>query len=670
MPSFRVVFLVLVLTFCLSSPLPATGTSLIQQRTDAFESAECPFENPFLSFITPESQGFECGYVTVPEQHADPDGPTIRLPVAILKASGDNPQPDPLFLAQGGPGGDAFGVFSTILPNTNLARDRDLVIFNQRGTLYADPQLSCTELNDILADLLVASREKADELTKEAYTRCYERFQADGINLGAYNSVENAADIEAIRAALGYDTFNFYGVSYGTLLGLHLMRDHPEHLRSIILDAVVPPQLNFIPLVPQNTNRLFDQFFQACAGDEMCQAEYPDLETRFFAAVDQLNEQPVTLSITDPDSGQDYDVRLDGDALLGFVYQIAYLPGAYAIFPNMVESFEAGDYRFIEAIMPLFIFDDTISDGMYFSVICAEDADFDPEATPLAGLRPQIAANAVEDLKNTYIDMCAIWQVDPLPSIVDDPVVSDIPTLLLSGQFDPITPPENAAAAAATLPNSFNYVDAVGSHGAFGSDPCANQIVEAFLNQPTVPPNADCLTQVQPGNFVPPNTLRVDLIHQINTLEPRAVAYTLLAGLFLLGILSAFVVWLIVLVVRLMTKRKMETSSRLLRWTGSGLIILFGLLALVFVVGLNMFIVQSLSGSMAILSVVSNWAAPLFIIPYLLALLALGIIALMIWSWLKQEGNIWSRLYYTFLTFCVVGYISMLVVTGMFTVLI
>ncbi|MCB0171621.1 MAG: alpha/beta fold hydrolase [Anaerolineae bacterium] len=670
MPSFRIVSLVLVLTFFLSHPLSATGHSLIQQRTDAFEPADCPFENPFFSFITPESQGFECGYVTVPEQHADPDGPTIRLPVAILKASGDNPQPDPLFLAQGGPGGDAFGVFSTILPNTNLARDRDLVIFNQRGTLYADPQLACTELNDILAELLVAPRDKADELTKNAYTQCHERFQAEGINLSAYNSVENAADIEAIRAALGYDTFNFYGVSYGTLLGLHLMRDHPEHLRSVILDAVVPPQLNFIPLVPQNTNRLFDQFFQACAADETCQAEYPDLETRFFAVVDQLNEQPTTLTIADPDTGQHYDVRLDGDTLLGFVYQIAYLPEAYAIFPNMVKSFEAGDYRFIEVILPLFLFDDTISDGMYFSVICAEDADFDPEATPLAGLRPQIAANAVEDLKNSYIDMCAIWQVDALGPFIDEPVVSDIPTLLLSGEFDPITPPENAAAAAASLTNSFNYVDAVGSHGAFGSDACANQIVEAFLNNPTVPPNASCLTQASPDNFVPPNTIRVDLIHQINTLDPWAVAFTLLAGLFLLGILSAFVVWPIVLVVRLITQRKIETESRLLRWTRSGLVIVFGLLALVFVVGLNIFIVQSLSGSMAILSVVSSWAAPLFIVPYLLALLALGIIALMIWSWQKKEGTIWSRLYYTFLTLCVIGYISMLAFTGMFSVLI
>lgn len=670
MPQLKLCPIIIAVAIFLLSPLPINGTSLTQERTAAFEPAECPFENPFVSFVTPESQGFECGYVTVPEQHADPDGPAIRLPVAILPASGDNPQPDPLFLAQGGPGGDAFSIFSTIVPNTGVAFDRDLVIFNQRGTLYAEPQLVCTELEEILAELLLATREEADPLTKSAYADCYQRLQEEGTNLSTYNSFENAADVEAIRAALGYDEFNFYGVSYGTLLGLHLMRDHPENLRSVILDAVVPTSLNFIPLVPQNTNRLFNQLFQACAADDSCRAEYADLDARFFAVVDQLNEQPVIISITDPDTGQSYDTLLDGDGLLGFVYQIGYLAEAYAIFPNLVTAFEAGDYDFIEAILPLFVFDDTISDGMYFSVICSEDADFDPAAIPLAGIRPQIAANAVEDLENSYIDMCGIWQVDELPPLADQPVASDIPALLLSGEFDPITPPENAQLAADTLSNSYVYVNPTGSHGVFGADPCVNQIVRDFLNNPQVAPAAGCLSREQPGDFVPADTIRVELIQEVNTLEPWAVSYTLLAGLFLLGILTIFVVWPIVLLVRLVRQRPLQTQSRLLRWGRSGLILLFALLAVVFVIGINTFIVQSVSGPMAILSVVSSSAAPFFVIPYLLALLAVAIVAALIWSWAKKEGSIWSRLYYTFLTVCVVGYIVTLALTGMFTVLI
>lgn len=662
--------IIIISVIFLFSPSQIGGSPALQQRTNAFEPAACPFENPFLSFITPESQGFECGYVTVPEQHANPTGPTIRLPVAILPASGINPQPDPLFLAQGGPGGDAFSIFSIIIPNTGVALDRDLVIFNQRGTLYAEPRLLCTELDDITAELLLASREEADPLLKNAYADCYQRFQAEGINLSAYNSIENAADVEAIRAALGYDEYNFYGVSYGTLLGLHLMRDHPDNLRSVILDAVVPTQLNFIPLVPQNTNRLFDRLFEVCAIDDKCQTEYANLEERFFAVVDALNEQPTIITVTDSDSGQTYDTRLDGDGLLSFVYQIAYLSETRVIFPNLVTSFEAGDYDFIEAILPLFVFDETMSDGMYFSVICTEDADFEAADIPLDGIRPHIAANAIEDFENNFIDMCARWQVDELPSSVDEPVSSDIPTLLLSGEFDPITPPENAEIAAEFLSTSYNYVDPTGSHGTFGSNPCANQIVRDFLNNPELAPNASCLSLAQSENFVGPDTLRVELIQSINMLDLWAVGYTLLAGLFLLGILSIFVVWPIVFVVRQVRQRPIETRSPILRWGRSGLIILFALSTIIFVVGINTFIIQSISSATAILSVVDGSAAPLFVIPYLLALLAVGIVAALLWSWFKKEGSIWSRLYYTFLTICVVGYIITLALTGMFTVLI
>ncbi|MCB0192647.1 MAG: alpha/beta hydrolase, partial [Anaerolineae bacterium] len=418
------------------------------------------------------------------------------------------------------------------------------------------------------------------------------------------------------------------------------------------------------------TNRLFDHLFQACADDATCQSEYDDLEERFFAVVDNLNEEPTTVLLTDPDTGETYDMRLDGDGLLGFVYQIAYLAEAYAIFPNLVTEFEAGNYDFIEAIMPLFVFDDTISDGMYFSVICAEDADFDPTAIPLGGIRPQIAANVIEDMESSYIDMCNIWQVDRLPPVANEPVVSNIPTLLLSGEFDPITPPENATVAAENLSNSYSYVNTVGSHGAFGSDACANGVVRDFLNNPTVAPNGSCLGLAQPGDFVPADTIRVELIQQINTLDPWAVGYTLTAGLFLLGILTIFVVWPIVFIIRLIRQRPVEMGSRLLRWGRSGLILIFALLAVLFVIVLNVFIVQSVSGPMAMLSVVSSMATPLFIIPYLLGLLAVLIVAALIWSWIKKEGSIWSRLYYTFLTLCVVGYILMLALTGMFTVLI
>ena len=288
------------------------------QTTNAFEPTECWFDDP-LSILP--GRDFECGYVTVPERHASPDGPTIRLPIAVLRTSSENPQPDPLFLAQGGPGGDAFEIFPILAPSSLTAVDRDLVIFNQRGTNYAEPNLACTELTEIVPQTMSMSLEEGEALQLEALEACYQRLLGEGIDLSAYNSLENAADIEAIRAALGYESFNFYGVSYGTLLGLHLMNHHSENLRSVVLDGVVPPNLNFIPEVTANTDRVFTEIMQTCNNDADCNTTYPDLEARFFAVVEKLNTEPVSLTLKNGETGERVKAILDGDTLFDVLFQ-------------------------------------------------------------------------------------------------------------------------------------------------------------------------------------------------------------------------------------------------------------------------------------------------------------------------------------------------------------
>jgi pimeloyl-ACP methyl ester carboxylesterase len=643
----------------------------LQPPTGTFEPTECMFELPIYSFMSPEAMGFECGYVTVPEQHAHPDGPTIRLPVAILPTKSDNPKPDPLFLAQGGPGGSAFDVFPLFTLGSSVPQERDLVIFNQRGTIYAEPELLCPELFEARPEILALADEEAKRREEEVLAACYQRLQAEDVNLSAFNSLENAADVEAIRAALGYGDINFYGVSYGTLLGLHLMRNYPDHLRSIILDGVVPPHLNFIPLVPQGEERIYRQMFEVCAADAICQAEYPDLEQRFSALVDRLNEQPISLSITDPETEQTIEAFLSGDVLMDVLFQIFYGPSTFAVFPKVVADMETGDYRFLETWWPELALMRTMSDGMYYSVICAEDADFNPTDVPLDGVRPQIAKNVVSDLQS-FVDVCELWQVDRLPSTIDKPVVSDIPSLLLSGQFDPITPPAFAAAAAEHLPNSYNYIYPAGSHGvAFGSD-CVDQIIQDFLDNPTVEPNSACLAGASPAGFVPNDVLKVDLIGQVNTLDPDALIQLGMAALFLVGLLSAYIIWPLGFIISLLRTKKTETKPvrKRLRWISRGLIILFSLLATLFLIGLIYFSFQALSSPLLMLSAMSGSAAPLFVIPFILVLLAVGIVVALVMAWGKSGWSIWDRLYYTLLATCAVGYVVMLSISGLLTVLV
>jgi pimeloyl-ACP methyl ester carboxylesterase len=641
------------------------------EKPYTFEASPCMFEGLDLGIFTisPESQGFECGYVTVPEQHTNPDGPSIRLPVAIRQATGPNPKPDPLFLAQGGPGGSAFEGFSIILPSTLIAQERDIVIFNQRGALYAQPELTCTELRENITKLLPLAPEDGEKQWQELLGACYQRLQAEGINLSAYNSLENAADVEAIRQALGYGEFNFYGVSYGTLLGLHLMRDYPEHLRSVILDSVVPAELNFIPHVPQSENRVYDEIFQFCANNPACAADYPNLEERFLTIVDHLNNNPITLPLTDPETGQQAEAYLDGDILLDVIYIGLYLPDSYAIFPKLVANLEAGDYTFIKMIWPLIVFDHTFSEGMYYSVICAEDADFDPNDVNLERLRPQIAATAIDDLQ-TYLDSCAVWPVNVLSDNVDEPVVSNIPVLLLSGQFDPITPPSFAATAANSLQNGYNIVNPFSSHGVAFNHDCIDRIVQDFLNAPTTEPDTSaCLNTLTPTTVVPPNAITLPMLDKVARLDPVFIIQTLVAGLLLLGVLSAFFIWPIVFVINIILNKKptLSTRQKLLRWISRLLIVAFGFLAIIFVSGLVSFIIYVLFNQTQYLSVytVPGPARPILLIPLLLLLLTLGIVGAAAFLWRRSGESIWGKVYYTFLAICATGYVTVLTIHGL-----
>ncbi len=366
----------------------------------SFEAADCMFD-PLIPGTRDET--IRCGYLTVPEQRRGEsnDGRTIRLAVAILESSGENPRSDPLFIAQGGPGGSTIDTYANLLADHPLRQSRDLVLFDQRGTLYSEPNLLCTESFDATADLLASDVEEQDELSRQIASACRQRLIDEDINLAAYNSLENAADIEDLRIALGYDTINFYGVSYGTLLGLHFMRDFPDNIRSVILDGVVAPQTSFIARVAQSQERVFSEFFAACRNDIDCAELYPDLEERFFTLVEQLNDIPATITLTDPETGERTRTTLWGDDVIDFLFQMFYVSGSIGALPAAIADVERGDYRYLETMFSVFLFDRSMSEGMYNSVICAEEAGFTPADALVDGVRPAFAESIADELEDT-----------------------------------------------------------------------------------------------------------------------------------------------------------------------------------------------------------------------------------------------------------------------------
>jgi pimeloyl-ACP methyl ester carboxylesterase len=620
---------------------PATASA---QTGVSFKSTSC--ETFQGSGPTPIEfdENTECGWLTVPAQHSDPAGPTIQLGVVILRASGSEPAADPLVMAQGGPGGSTIDSYASLMQDSILRRDRDIVLFDQRGTTHTMPALECAELNQLTLDTAEQnlSDEEEERLSLKAVQACRDRLTKAGANLSAFDSVENAADVNALREALGYDKINFYGVSYGTLLGQHLMRDFPETLRSIILDGVAPAEGSFINESGQSENRSLTQLFDACKADAKCNAAYPNLEQRYFETVDRLNQQPARVLMQDLQSGKRFNTFLDGDALQSVIFQSLYATDLLRFLPYAMAKASAGDLRPIGNIGSLFVFDRSVATGMYFSVMCAEDGSLPAEAPNDAGVRPEIATRNAQDQRD-FEQLCKLWNVLPLPNAVNEAVKSDVPTLLLSGHFDPITPPANAERVAATLPNSFAFTFPDTGHGALNSEKCAEQIARAFLNDPSQKPDASCIDALKPPAFIASDdVLPVASLLRLISLSEQARGELIVFGIALLLLLSAWVVLPASWLLRKAMKRDGAALSPLAK-TMPWLVLLNGIVLLVFFAALAAYAlgaanendVMFLFGAPA-----SMW--PWFVLPFISVVLSVLIVIGTVagwrsgWGWLRR----------------------------------
>jgi pimeloyl-ACP methyl ester carboxylesterase len=490
-----VVLVMFILWITLPFPIQAqTGQENIYERDS------CPFDVPEGAV---EGKDLICGYATVPEQHARPDGPTLRLPVVIFPSAAANPAPDPLVLNAGGPGESNIASFVEAIAGEIgrpiLAR-RDVVVIEIRGTRYAEPNLLCPEASDfqLVAHNKNLSDAESTKLQLEAIQTCHDRLVNDGVNLSAYNSLESASDIALVTSALGYEQINLYGNSAGTLLAQHFMRDYPDRLRSVIIGSVLPlamPDISFMPTTASETLHLL---LMRCREDKNCATAFPDLETELLRTFDHLNTNPVTITLQNPASGETYDFLLTGDRLAQWLFATMYdtnLPGQL---PFVLHQIIARDYSSIENMPGFFLPDSSFSLGFQYSIFCSEDAAYNLEDIaddgPYPSFQHAVAANwfGVKTLPSA----CQIWDVPALDNYVDEPVRTTVPTLLLSGEFDHVTPPYFADMVAENLENAYAYTFPGIAHSPIDAGTCPVSIVLDFLNDPTTAPAATCVDEM------------------------------------------------------------------------------------------------------------------------------------------------------------------------------
>jgi pimeloyl-ACP methyl ester carboxylesterase len=486
-------FLYLVMPRLTPAPAPVSS---------AFHASQCPFK-PGLGIV--EGQDVKCGYLVVPEDRTRPHSPTIRLAVAVFKSRASRSFPDPVLYLTGGPG-DALleevgPHYLDYLPD--YALDHDFILLDQRGTGYSQPSLACPEVLALhyrsLNERLSLDARAALEV--QAARMCHNRLVSAGINLNAYNTLENAADVHDLVRALGYKQVNLYGISYGTRLALTVMRLYPADLRSVVLDSVYPPQENFFTSLPNSVQRVFNVLFNGCAAELACKQAYPHLPTAFYTLVADLDTTPIPFQTTDAQTGKSYTVLFTGDDLLLWLFHSLYRTYLIPRLPAVIFQVRNHDYTQLSQIYSevIFRFSDTLSFGMNYSVQCSEDMAFTTPQDLAASVRilePQLRPALLSYLQESY-SICQLWGVKPAPLVQKESVTSAIPTLILAGEYDPVTPPANGMLAARTLSKSFSFLFPGTGHGVqYTNPPCADEIIFAFQEIPAEKPDSSCIDKI------------------------------------------------------------------------------------------------------------------------------------------------------------------------------
>lgn len=433
-----------------------------------------------------------CGTLDVPEDPDQPDGRQIELAYAVARAPTAQPRPDPVFYLAGGPGQSARDVLPLMRHALRVVNQhRDLIFLDQRGTGASNP-LRCdfSAVDPFL--------EPDPEVIEKLYRQCLDGFEAD---VRHYLSADAARDIDSLRAHLGYEQINLVGTSYGTRLAQVYLRAYPERVRSMILDGVVPTRL----VLGSEHGRALDdalaRILARCSEDPACDRRFPDLPAQLDTLVDRFQrDSSERLTLTHPRSGREQVMELNRNGLAQALRMLTYATQTQALLPLLIDEAVARDLpeRLASQLMQSHEqLDAMISVGLEAAIGCSEDwprwrtMDAEAEADTLLGPAMREGRELI----------CSIWPAGAVPDDFHVPFQSEVPVLLLSGEFDPVTPPRYAEEAAAQYPRHRHLIGEGQGHGIL-APPCTSSIAADFIEELDLE-NLDtaCMDQLGPAPF-------------------------------------------------------------------------------------------------------------------------------------------------------------------------
>jgi pimeloyl-ACP methyl ester carboxylesterase len=479
----------LKLLIALSGLLLLTIMPVAAQNVPELFVTDCPFEIPDGEV---EGDTMECLTFDVPESRTGASDAILNLLVIVLNPLGEE-QTAPVIYFSGGPGGSASSEVEGFL-DIDIRQYATIVMLEQRGTGYSIPTLDCPEMTD------------PDIITDTPEEDCYARLLKEGIDPGAYNSAENAADAADLIAAMDTEV-NLYGISYGTRLALTIMANYPKNVRSVILDGVYPPNVQAYEQASLNAVRSFRLMFEQCKEDSECAATFPDLEEEFYRALDSLDREPLLVL-----DAEGVETEMLGGDLIQALFMNFYDTEGIHFAPAIIYAASHGDADTVGNLL-YGMSDETAanvndkvvwqaepdgdSEGMFNSVECADEVLFNDvnkaEAAVQALKLDSLWEGYLLETLQVQYDTCKFWKVPQADPRVREATVSDIPTLIFNGEYDPITPPAWGELASKTLRNSYVYTIPASGHGVLDTAECPRQIAFEFLTDPEIEPEGDCV---------------------------------------------------------------------------------------------------------------------------------------------------------------------------------
>jgi len=465
-----------------------------------------------IELVELEEDEVRCGTVTVPLHHEDPDGETITLAVATLldEDAGD----EPVLVLGGGPGEVVVETALTepVVQQLYALQGREVILLDQRGVGSSDPELSCEAFED--EDF--TELPDADE-QRERFLSCREELVDRDIDLDAFDHVNNARDVDLVRRALGHDQLVLRGGSYGTHLALHAAALAPDAFSALVLSSPVDPTDNYLEAGAAGFQTALDRLDAGCQQAERCAEELGDINEAIAEVTDRLTDEPEEVTAEPLTGGEPFTRTYTGELFLSSVFTALYAADGALALPGMLIAAREGDLEpltgLVAAIEEQF---DGIPMGMYASMVCSgEAAHFDAEVAAGGLTTPVLEEGWFDQLGIGGRDtnqLCELWDVEPSFDPGGFELATDVPTLIVTGEVDHVTPPVLGEQVHEQLDNS-QLVEARSlAHGPLEGlnavvAGCGSSIITAFLDDPDSEPDTTCANQIPPldgiGMFLP-----------------------------------------------------------------------------------------------------------------------------------------------------------------------